>query len=51
MSLDTRHVILDTRPSRFSREYVEKSWVGPGNEARWVIGCGVDIVVGCFNEI
>ena len=32
-TLYVAHVILDTRPSRFSREYVEKSWVGPGDEA------------------
>ena len=29
------HVILDTRPS-FSRDYVEKSWVGPGDEAKYL---------------
>ena len=33
-TLYVAHLILDTRPSRFSGEYVEKSWVGPGDEAR-----------------
>ena len=35
-TLCVAHMILDTRPSCFSHEYVEKSWVGPGDEGK---GC------------